>query len=91
MKELHRKIGTSPKDEYEQLERILTEARVKFEQTRLSLEQHSAVHRCYKAEGRANRRSLCLADLALLGIMRKSGTLDALFPTVRAGVLSVAL
>jgi hypothetical protein len=46
VKELHRKIGTSPKEEYERLERISNEARVKSEQTRLALEQHIAAHRC---------------------------------------------
>jgi hypothetical protein len=46
VQELHRKIGTSPKDEYQRLERISSEARVKSEQTRLALEQHIAAHRC---------------------------------------------
>jgi hypothetical protein len=46
VKELHRKIGTSPKEEYRRLERISTEARVKSEQTRLALEQHIYTHRC---------------------------------------------
>jgi hypothetical protein len=46
VKELHRNIGTSPKEEYKRLERISTEARVKSEQARLALEQHIAVHRC---------------------------------------------
>jgi hypothetical protein len=31
VKELHRKIGTSPKEEYQRLERISTEARVRSE------------------------------------------------------------
>jgi hypothetical protein len=44
--ELHRKIGTSPKEEYKRLERISTEARVKSEQARLALEQHISTHRC---------------------------------------------
>jgi hypothetical protein len=44
--ELHRKIGTSPKEEYKKLERISTEARVKSEQARLALEQHISTHRC---------------------------------------------
>jgi hypothetical protein len=44
--ELHRRIGTSPKEEYERLERISTEARVKSEQARLALEQHISTHRC---------------------------------------------
>jgi hypothetical protein len=46
VQELRRKIGTSPKDEYERLERISSEARVKSEQTRLALEQHIGAHRC---------------------------------------------
>lgn len=46
VKELHRKIGTSPKAEYQRLERIANEARVKSEQARLALEQHVATHRC---------------------------------------------
>jgi hypothetical protein len=46
VQELHRKIGTSPKAEYEGLERISSQARVKSEQTRLALEQHIATHRC---------------------------------------------
>jgi hypothetical protein len=46
VQELRRKIGTSPKEEYERLERISNEARVKSEQTRLALEQHIATHRC---------------------------------------------
>src|ERR1700722_18954607 len=35
VKELHRKIGTSPKEEYKRLERISSEARVNSEQDRL--------------------------------------------------------
>ena len=46
VKELHRKIGTSPKAEYERLERLSSEARVKSERARLALEQHIADHRC---------------------------------------------
>jgi hypothetical protein len=46
VKELHRKIGTSPKEEYKKLERISTEARMKSEQARLALEQHISTHRC---------------------------------------------
>jgi hypothetical protein len=46
VQELRRKIGTSPKDDYQRLERIANEARVKSEQTRLALEQHIAGHRC---------------------------------------------
>jgi hypothetical protein len=46
VKDLHRKIGTSPKAEYQRLERISSGARVKSEQTRLALEQHIAAHGC---------------------------------------------
>jgi hypothetical protein len=46
VKELYRKIGTSPKEEYKRLERISTEARVKSEHARLTLEEHIAAHRC---------------------------------------------
>jgi hypothetical protein len=44
--ELNRKIGTSPKEEYQRLERISSEARVKSEQARLALEQHISTHCC---------------------------------------------
>jgi hypothetical protein len=46
VKELHRRMGTSTKEEYKRLERTSTEARVQSEQARLALEQHIAVHRC---------------------------------------------
>jgi len=46
VKELHRKIGTSPKEEYRRLEQISSEARMKSEQTRLALELHISSHRC---------------------------------------------
>jgi hypothetical protein len=46
VKELHRKVGTSPKEEYRRHERISTDARVKSEQARLALEQHISTHRC---------------------------------------------
>jgi hypothetical protein len=46
VKEMNRRIGTSPKVAYQQLERISAEARVKSEQTRLALEQHIAAHNC---------------------------------------------
>jgi hypothetical protein len=46
VQELRRKIGTSQKEEYERLERISNEVRVKSEQARLALEQHIAGHRC---------------------------------------------
>ena len=46
VKELHRKIGNSPRKEYRRLERMSTEAGVKSEQARLALEQHISTHRC---------------------------------------------
>jgi hypothetical protein len=46
VKELREKMGTSPKEEYERLDRAANEARVKSEQARLALEQHIAAHRC---------------------------------------------
>jgi hypothetical protein len=46
VQELRRAIGTSTKPEYERLERISNEARVKAEQKRLALKQHIASHRC---------------------------------------------
>jgi hypothetical protein len=46
VQELHRKMGTSPKEAYERLDRAANEARLKSEQARLSLEGHIAAHRC---------------------------------------------
>jgi hypothetical protein len=46
VRELRIKMGTSPKDEYDRLERASNEARVRSEQARLALEQHTAAHRC---------------------------------------------
>jgi hypothetical protein len=46
VQKLRRKIGTSPKDEYERVERFSNEARVISEQARLALERHIATHRC---------------------------------------------
>jgi hypothetical protein len=46
VQEMHRKIGTSPKEEYKRLEQDSSEARVKAERARLALEQHIAAHRC---------------------------------------------
>jgi hypothetical protein len=46
VRDLHRKMGTSPKEEYDRLERISTHARMSSEQARLALEQHIAAHRC---------------------------------------------
>jgi len=46
VRELRQKIGTSVQDEHERLQRAADEVRVKSEQSRLSLEQHIAAHRC---------------------------------------------
>jgi hypothetical protein len=46
VKELHRRMGTSLKEEYDRLERASNEARMRSEQARLALEQHVAAHRC---------------------------------------------
>jgi hypothetical protein len=46
VRELHRRMGTSPKDEYDRLARASNEARVRSEHARLALEQHVAAHRC---------------------------------------------
>jgi ATP-dependent helicase YprA (DUF1998 family) len=46
VKQLRQKMGTSPKEEYERLDRAANEARVKSEHARLALEQHIAAHRC---------------------------------------------
>ena len=46
VRELQRRIGTSPKEDYDRLERASNEARVRSEQARLALEQHVAAHRC---------------------------------------------
>jgi DNA-binding Lrp family transcriptional regulator len=44
--DLQRKIGTSPKTEYDRLQRATDEARLKSEQARLALERHVAAHGC---------------------------------------------
>jgi hypothetical protein len=46
VRELHRKMGTTPKEEYDRLERVSNQARMSSEQARLALEQHIAAHRC---------------------------------------------
>jgi hypothetical protein len=46
VRELHQRMGTSLKDEYDRLERASNEARVRSEQARLALEQHVAAHGC---------------------------------------------
>jgi hypothetical protein len=42
--DLRHKIGVSTKEEYECLERAANEARLKSEQARLALEQHTSAH-----------------------------------------------
>ena len=44
--ELQRKMATSPKVEYDRLQRAVEEARLKSEQARLALERHVAAHGC---------------------------------------------
>jgi hypothetical protein len=44
--ELRQKIGTSSAEEYDRLQRVSEEGRIRSEQTRLALEQHIAAHRC---------------------------------------------
>lgn len=44
--ELRQRMGTSTKEEYDQLAWAANDARVKSEQARLALEKHVAEHRC---------------------------------------------
>lgn len=44
--ELQRKMGTSPKADFDRLTRASDDVRIKSEQARLALEQHIAVHGC---------------------------------------------
>jgi hypothetical protein len=44
--DLNRNMGTSVRAEYQRLQRVADEARVKSEQARLGLEQHVAAHQC---------------------------------------------
>lgn len=44
--ELRLNLGTSTKEEYEQLDRLANDARVKSKQALLALEKHTAEHRC---------------------------------------------
>lgn len=44
--ELNQKMGTSSRDQYERLQRISDETRMKSEQARPTFEQHTAAHRC---------------------------------------------
>ena len=46
VQELRKRIGTSPGEEHQRLERITLEARMKSEQARLALEQHVVTHGC---------------------------------------------
>jgi hypothetical protein len=46
VKDLRRKIGISAKEEYVGLERAANEARLKSEEARLALEQHTVDHGC---------------------------------------------
>jgi hypothetical protein len=46
VRQLQRNIGTSTRAEYDRLQRISDEARVKSEQARLTLEHHIAAHDC---------------------------------------------
>jgi hypothetical protein len=43
---LQRKMGTSSLTDYQRLQRIADEARLKSEQARLALEGHVATHQC---------------------------------------------
>jgi hypothetical protein len=44
--ELYGKMGTSSLIEYQRLQRMTEEARLKSEQARLAFEQHVAFHQC---------------------------------------------
>ena len=46
VQELHRTMGTSPKEAYQRLDRTANDARLKSEYARLSLEEHIAAHHC---------------------------------------------
>jgi len=46
VRQIQLEIGTSTRVEYDRLQRISDEARVKSEQARLALEQHMAAHDC---------------------------------------------
>jgi hypothetical protein len=46
VRQLQRRIGTSTRAQYDRLQRISDEARLKSEQARLTLEQHMAAHDC---------------------------------------------
>ena len=44
--ELHQSVGTHTKEEFARLQRVTDEMRVKCDQARLALEQHTAAHSC---------------------------------------------
>jgi hypothetical protein len=46
VKELRRRMGTSPKEDYKLLAQTANDARMKSEGARLALEQHIAAHDC---------------------------------------------
>lgn len=46
VRQYRQNIGTSTQEEYERLQRVSEEARVKSEQARLALEEHLAAHSC---------------------------------------------
>jgi ATP-dependent helicase YprA (DUF1998 family) len=46
VKELHQRMGTSPKEEYARLDRAANEARIQSEHARLALEEHIGEHQC---------------------------------------------
>jgi hypothetical protein len=46
VRRLQQNLGTSARPEYERLQRVSNEARVKSEQARLLLEQHLVAHGC---------------------------------------------
>jgi hypothetical protein len=46
VRQLQQNIGTLTREEYERLQRISDEARMKSEQARLALEHHVAAHDC---------------------------------------------
>jgi hypothetical protein len=45
IREVQRKLGTSQRKEYERLDRVANEARVRSEHARLAVEQHIPAHR----------------------------------------------
>ena len=46
VRQLRENIGTTKRLEYDRLQRVSDEARLKSEQARLALEQHKAAHKC---------------------------------------------